>query len=80
MNREHTIRTFMKVANRHWKPLTEPCRAALRSAIELNCADATPRLPDTIHPETLRSLQRRGLADGRFLTPLGVHVTKWADR
>ena len=81
----------MVAANGHWRPLTRRQQAALRDAWRA-CIDAVPSLPDgaeieaprladTTHPATVRSLISRDLVDDRrYLTPLGVQVVQLADR
>lgn len=76
-------------AERHWRPLTRTQRAALRRGYRTALAAAAgapdgtelplPTLPDGLHPQTRRSLERRGLAAGGRLTPLAVEVVQLAD-
>lgn len=78
------------MAGEHWRPLSERQRDALRRAYLTAVASLRPEdegttippplLPDGTHPATVRSLERRGLADAGRMTPLAVQVVQLADR
>ena len=78
-------------ASEHWQPLTRKQRAALRWAYRA-AMDAVPadipaegvavELPSfraDVHPSTVRSLERRGLAAQGRLTVLGAQVVQHGD-
>lgn len=76
-------------ADQHWRPLTARQKTVLAEAYRMALAGLPddvpdgaeiplPALPGGVHPATLRSLHRRGLATDGRLTPLGVEVCSYA--